>query len=190
MDNKNKSIIEALLFASGEPVSVQKMAKFLKISSKDCEQAIENLSRDYEDRSAGLQIIRNGNTIQLASNGEYGKFVVQFLKKNLNEPLSSAAMEVLSVIAYRGPVTRAQIEYIRGVNCSFTLRNLAIRGLVTRRENPADNRAYLYETSNEFIKSLGLNDVAGFPDYELLHSSEIDEKPAKKIKKLSKNEQQ
>ena len=189
MDNENRSKIEAFLFASGEPVSVQKIAKFLKISAKDCEQAAKELAQSYEDRSAGLQIVRNHNTIQLASNGKYGELVAQFLKKNLNEPLSGAAMEVLSVIAYRGPVTRAQIEYIRGVNCSFTLRNLAIRGLVSRRENPADNRSYLYEMSNEFIKSLGFSDVAGLPDYELLHKSEISgEKPANETKTV--NEQQ
>lgn len=180
MDNKNRSKIEALLFASGEPISVQKMAKFLKISVKDCKRAVEELAQSYEDQSAGLQIVRNRNTIQLVSNGKYGKLVVQFLKKNLNEPLSSAAMEVLSVIAYRGPVTRTQVEHIRGVNCSFTLRNLAIRGLISRRENPADNRSYLYEISNEFIKSLGFDDMTKLPDYELLHNSEISgEKPAK-----------
>lgn len=179
MENKKKSKIEGILFAAGEPVNVSKLAKFLKMKSSDFNKEVDALAQDYRQHGHGLQIIHSRNTIQLASSSEVGESVANFLKKNLNEPLSNAALEVLSVIAYRGPVTRAQVEHIRGVNCSFTIRNLAIRGLVERKDNPADNRSYLYEASGDFIKSLGLNNLKELPEFEALHVKENVEKTIK-----------
>jgi len=172
MVDNYKSKIEAILFAAGDPVDVSKLAKFLKMSISDLKKNIDELEQFYKEQKSGLQIIYKGKTIQMVSNSEHGEMVVKFLKKSLNEPLSNAALEVLSVIAYRGPVTRAQVEHIRGVNCSFTIRNLAIRGLVERRDNPADNRSYLYEASGDFIKSVGLKSLNDLPDYENLHTQE------------------
>ena len=188
MDQNIISKIEAILFASGEPVGASKLSSFLKITAKECKDAIDQLAKSYEERNSGLQIVENRNTIQLVSSGNHGELVAKFLKKNLNEPLSNAALEVLSVIAYRGPVTRAQVEYIRGVNCSFTIRNLAIRGLVERKENPADSRSFLYEASNDFIKSLGLSGVAQLPEYEIMHSSQIPGEKAEEIENIEVKE--
>jgi segregation and condensation protein B len=93
---------------------------------------------------------------------------MKFMNKEIGEALSPAVSEVLAVVAYRGPLTRAQIEYIRGVNCCFTLRNLAMRGLVERKENPDDSRSYLYEISFDFLNSLGIKKVQELPEYEEL----------------------
>nr|MDA3814739.1 SMC-Scp complex subunit ScpB [Patescibacteria group bacterium] len=120
--------------------------------------------------------------VQLSSEPVFGEVVMKFMNKEVGEELSPAASEVLAVIAYRGPLTRAEIEYIRGVNCSFTLRNLAIRGLVDRKENPSDSRSYLYEISFEFMNSLGIKTVQELPGYKDLikkekeQSNEIEDK--------------
>ena len=82
--------------------------------------------------------------------------------------LSSVALEVLAIIAYRGPITRSEIEEIRGANSSFILRNLAIRGLIERKENPLNNRSYIYEVSLDLIKSLGLKKITMLPNFEEL----------------------
>lgn len=165
--------IEAILFASGDPVDTEKLADFLKISKKEIAEEIANLKDFYLESKSGLQIVTKGNTIQLVSNSKFGKTVADFLDKSVNEPLTKAALEVLAIIAYRGPVTRSQVDHIRGVNCSFMIRNLAIRGLIEKVENPANNRSYLYVASYDFLKSMGLERIEQLSDYELLNKTEI-----------------
>ena len=75
---------------------------------------------------------------------------------------------MLAIVAYRGPISRAEIDYIRGVNCGFLLRNLSLRGLVDRKENPLDNRSFIYEASLDFLKSLGVGRLEELPDYAIL----------------------
>ena len=100
--------------------------------------------------------------------GENSELVDKFLKADVEGELSRAASEVVSVIAYRGPISRAEIEEIRGVNCSFTLRHLMIRGLIERINKPDDARAYLYKISFDFLKTLGVERVEDLPKYEEL----------------------
>ncbi|MEA1926004.1 MAG: SMC-Scp complex subunit ScpB [Patescibacteria group bacterium] len=187
MKNNIQSQIEAILFAAGEPIEIRKLASFLKVSNKDIEKEILGLEANFQSQKRGLQIFRKGNTIQLVSAPQYGETVAKFLNKKLHEPLSQAALEVLSVIAYRGPVTRMQIEHIRGVNCSFTLRNLAIRGVIDRGESPTDSRAYLYEVSYDFLKNSGLKSVRELPDYNILHSHTIPQVPRSETNQILKN---
>jgi segregation and condensation protein B len=92
----------------------------------------------------------------------------------MQESLSKAALEVLAVIAYRGPIARAEIEAIRGVNCSVTLRNLLMRALIERKENETDARGYLYSISFQFLKSLGLQSITELPEYtSLMHDERV-----------------
>jgi segregation and condensation protein B len=171
MDNNSQSKIEALLFAAGEPVGVEKLSKFLKITKQECFEQLDSLEKFYLENERGVSIIKKENQVQLVSNKKWGSLVGEFLNKQTSEELSRAASEVLAVVAYRGPVSRMEIEQIRGVNCSFTLRNLAMRGLVERKENSADNRSYLYEISFDFLKSMGIESVEKLPNYEVLRSS-------------------
>lgn len=165
--------IEALLFAAGESVNIEKLAKFLKVTQQECRDAIQHLSERYYQYQSGISIITKGDEIQMVSAKEHGHLIAAFFNKQLSEELSSAAAEVLAVVAYRGPITRAGIEQIRGVSCSFTLRNLGMRGLVERRENPSDSRSYLYEISFDFLKSMGISKREELPGYPKLHSSVI-----------------
>ncbi|EKE10649.1 MAG: hypothetical protein ACD_15C00221G0001 [uncultured bacterium] len=100
------------------------------------------------------------------------EFVEQLVKNELEGPLSSAALEVLSIIAYRGPISKPEIEAIRGINCSYTLRNLTIRGLIERENNPKDSRGYVYVVSFDFLKKLGVEKMENLPEYATLSVDE------------------
>ena len=172
MENeKLQSIIESLLFVSGEPLSISRLVKITESSKSEVENAIMTLSARHGEGS-GLSLIKKDKSIQLVSNSSNAQYVEKLVKSEIQEALSKAALEVLSIVAYRGSITRMDIEAIRGVNCSFTLRTLMMRGLLEREDNPSDNRSYLYKISFEFIKKLGIESVKKLPDYEKLSQNE------------------
>ena len=167
-----KSAIESILFVQGEPLAVSRLAKIVGAPKRDVESALGELQE--ECRGRGIVLIQNGEEWQLATSPENKEVVEKFLTSDLSEELSRAALEVLSIIAYKGPVTRAGVEYIRGVNSQFTLRNLLIRGLVMRGENPEDRRSYLYRVSADLLKLLGLSDPQSLPHYEEFRQKEVE----------------
>jgi len=128
------------------------------------------MQNEYTGR--GFALLQKEDEVQLATNSENATYVDDLVKSEIQENLSKAALEVLSIIAYRGPITRLEVEAIRGVNCTFTLRSLLMRGLLERIENPKDNRGYLYKVSFEFLKKLGLDSINKLPDYETLSKDE------------------
>lgn len=163
-----KSIIESILFSVGEPISVDKLAKTLGKNKNLIKKIIEDLESDYKKKNRGLRIIKKGEKIQLVSSSENSLYIEKLIKNELQEGLTPASLEALAVIAYKGPITRAEIEEIRGVNCSFILRNLLIRGLIERKGHPQDARAYIYEISFDFLKKLGLSSIEELPEYKKL----------------------
>ncbi len=148
-----------------------KIAKIVGVTEAEVENAVAMLNEDYA-KDRGLIVVRIKDTIQLATNSENASFVSELVKSEIQENLSQAALEVLSIVAYRGPISRAEIEAIRGVNCTFTLRALLIRGLLERTENIKDNRSYLYNISLDFLKKLGMESVEKLPDWEVLNKKE------------------
>ena len=155
---KIKSILESLLFISGEPIGAQKLAKICGIPKNEVEKALAELEEEYQE-NRGLRILSRGGSYQLASNPENSQFVNQLVSGELNADLSKSATETLSIVAYQGPITRVQIEAVRGVNSSYVLRSLLIRGLVERKET-SDIRGYLYEVSFDFLKYIGIQKVS------------------------------
>ena len=168
-----ESVIESLLFISGEPMSFKKMAKLTSINEGELKLSAGVLTKKYSDEKRGLRILIKGDKAQIVTAGENSEFVEKFLKADVEGSLSRAASEVVSIIAYRGPLARSEIEEIRGVNCSFTLRHLMIRGLIERINNPEDARAYLYKISFDFLKKLGVESVEELPKYDKLRKKEI-----------------
>ena len=160
--------LDALLFASGEPVAISKLAQFLKIKKDECKEQLVGLASFYEESGRGISLVSSRDEVQMVSAPAFGKEVASFLNKELSEDISKSSLEVLAIVAYRSPISRAEVEYIRGVNCSFALRNLAMRGLVERKDNPSDSRAYLYEPSLDFLKSLGISKIEELDEYEKL----------------------
>ncbi len=158
-----KSILESILFSIGEPISIEKLAKILEKNKDLIKKAIEDLENDYEKENRGLQIIKKSEKIQLVSLPKNSKYIEKLIKDELQEDLTPASLETLAIIAYKGPITRVEIEEIRGVNSSFILRNLLIRGLIERKGHPQDARAYIYEISFDFLRKVGLNSTKELP---------------------------
>lgn len=182
-ETRIKSIIESLLLAVGDPMKIAKLAKVIGVKEAEIESALLSLEEDYVGKR-GFALLRIGAEVQLATDPENGEFVSKLIKGEMQESLSQASLEVLSIVAYRGPVSRAEIEAIRGVNCSFTLRSLLIRGLVEKMENSDDNRRYLYMISFDFLKKLGVDNVNKLPEWEALNVSGSGKNPeAEAVKK-------
>lgn len=167
-----KSIIESTLFVHGEPLAVSRIAKITGAKPSEAEAALRELAHEYRER--GIILIENGGEWQLATSPANKSTVEKLVTSDLSEDLSRAALEVLAIIAYKSPISRARIEYVRGVNSSFTLRNLLIRGLVAREDNPQDGRSYLYRISTDFLKHLGLSSPAELPEYQAFREKEIE----------------
>lgn len=158
------AVLESILFVHGEPISLEKLSKAIDSPKDKVESALAELKKTLD--SSGLVLLEKDGEYQLGSKPEYAKYIQEFLKTEFSEEMSPAALEVATIIAYRGPITRVEIEYLRGVNSSFTLRNLLIRGLVERFENPKDARSYLYRISFDFLKHLGLKRLEDLPQYK------------------------
>jgi segregation and condensation protein B len=168
-----QSKLEALLFLSGEPVAESRLAELLGIGKDELRTVAAALTLQYAaDQASGLMLISHQGKIEMATKKELGALVEAFTKSTLQDTLSKAALEVLSIIAYRSPIARSEIEAIRGVNCSYTLRALLIRGLVDRLGNPADARGYVYRPTFAFLESLGLSGIEELPEYATLSADE------------------
>lgn len=167
------SVLESLLFMSGEPISFARLAKILSSNEDQIILLVEALADKYiNDRQCGLQIIIKDKKVLLATKPENTKEVEALTKSSIQENLSKVALEVLSIIAYRSPISRSEIEAIRGVNCSFTLRNLLLRDLIERQDNPKDAREYVYFPTFRLLQSLGLRGTEELPDYKTLSVDE------------------
>lgn len=169
---KIASVVESLLFVSGDPVLIARLAGVIGISEEDVEKAIDALQETYVQNHRGLFLIRKEGSVLLASHPDYAPFVEGLVRSEREGNLSRSAIETLSIVAYRGPIGRADIDAIRGVNSSLTLRNLLLRGLIERRGNPDDSRGYLYSPSFALLETLGVADCADLPDYENLSKDE------------------
>jgi len=158
--------IEALLFIYGESLDIKKIADTLKIKAAEAREAIEELSEDLKKENRGLFLVREKDKAQLTTKPEFAKLLEDVVKEELHESLTSAALETLSIVVYAGPITRAELEYIRGVNSSFTLRNLLIRGLVTRESDAKRGNVYLYRPSSDVLRHLGIAKQEDLPEHE------------------------
>ena len=161
--------IEAVLFVHGEAMGIGKLAKLLNVEKEEIVKAVQYLRGAGAQTNRGTTILENNDRVELVTKKEFSDLIQALTKQEVKEALTPAALETLSIIAYAGPMTRAEIEYIRGVNSSFTVRNLLIRGLVERTIDPERQNAYLYFPSNDFLKHLGLTRINELPEYARYH---------------------
>lgn len=155
--------IEAILFYKGGAVSVKELASALSVSEEEVVTYTESLSASLEGR--GVRVVRDGNTFALATAPSAHELIEKMRREELDGPLGKAGLETLSVIIFRGPLSRADIEYVRGVNCSSILRSLLIRGLIERTENPNDKRSFLYQTTAELPAYFGVSKISELPQF-------------------------
>lgn len=163
---KLKSIIESILFTSGEAMTVGHISKIISEKKGDVGEAIDELSKEYQEKNGGLSILKKGDSVQMVTNPDNAQHVQELVKNELYGNLSKTALETLAIIAYREPVSRSDIDAIRGVNSNFILRNLLVRGLIERADNPNDARGYIYQLSTRFMKKMGITNVSDLPDFE------------------------
>jgi len=177
-----KSIIESVLFIHGEPLALKKIAEVCETGEEEVKNSLQELRQDYRTRDGGLMILEKDKKYQLGTHPDNSSFIEKMAKSEFQEELSRAAMETMAIISYRGPISRVDIEYLRGVNSSFTLRTLVMRGLAERKENPKDARSFLYAPSMDFLKHLGAGRLEDLPQYEEFNKKEIkiaeDEEPS------------
>lgn len=172
MKTNLKSIVETILFVYGEPLSVKKLGTLTKTDEAAVLSALAELKEDYKNR--GLVLLEKESEWQMGSSPENAGYIKELIKGEFNEELSKSAIETAAIIAYKGPLTRIQIEHLRGVNSSFTLRNLLMRGLIERIENPKDARSFLYKISMDFLKHLGLKRVENLPQFTEFKNKKIE----------------
>lgn len=156
--------IEAVLFSSGEPISIDRISQVFEISSEKVEKAIDSLNEKYAAADSGLEVIRLENTYQLATKKQYAEYIKKAFDMRRRTPLSPAALEVLAVISYNQPVTKAFIEQVRGVDCSGVVSTLVEKGLVEERGRlELPGRPLLYGTTKNFLRCFSLGDLSELP---------------------------
>lgn len=157
-----KKLIESLLFVAHEPVPIEQLARTLEIQHEEVERALSELVTDYQSR--GIRIQRQHDRVQMVTAPEAAQWVERFLGLQLSTRLSPAALETLAIVAYRQPITRPQIEAIRGVNSDAVVRSLLTKGLIEevgRLEQVG--RPILYGTTFAFLQHFGLQDLSELP---------------------------
>ena len=160
-----RNAIEAILFASGASVPVSRVATALEISEKETKKQMDALMKEYEDKNGGITIIRLDDAYQMVSCEEYAAPIRTVMDLRRNTPLSAAAMEVLAVIAYNQPVTKAFIEQVRGVDCSGVIGSLTAKDLIEekgRLELPG--RPLIYGTTENFLRCFSISDLSELPE--------------------------
>lgn len=165
MEYKNYyGMIEAVLFASGEPVSLERMAQALNLDEKTLSSMMKDFIDQYQTAQRGIQAVELEGSYQLCTKPEHERSVKCVLELKKNTPLSQAALEVLAIIAYNEPVTKSFIEQVRGVDSSQIVNNLVEKGLIEeagRMEVPG--RPISYRTSSNFLRSFGMRSLGELP---------------------------
>jgi segregation and condensation protein B len=166
-----KSQIESLLFVAIKPLAVKELATLTNTKNKEVEEALTELETEYQTGDRGLSLIKNNNQYQLTSAPDNAALVQEFLKDETSGELSQPSLEALTIIAYRGPIGKTELEKIRGVNCSLILRNLLMRGLIEEKFEKIKDENF-YTVTHDFVRFLGLNSVNDLPDYSKLSADE------------------
>lgn len=157
------SKIEAILFFKAEPVTLDKLSTFLKASKAEIKEGLSSLQEGLKGR--GIVLIEKEDEVTLGTAPEFAILVEDLQKEELNKELSKASLETLSIILYKNGASRAEIDFIRGVNSSFTLRALCVRGLVEKSPDENDSRRYAYKPTLEILSFLGLKNIEELPEY-------------------------
>ena len=159
-----KGRIEAILFVAGEAVRLDELARALNLPVGQVEKALEELRNEYDYEQRGFCLKRFGRQVQLATRALYADDVVRLLQPVQKQSLSQAAMETLAVVAYRQPVTKAEVEEIRGVKCDYSIHSLTVKNLIQEvGRKDTLGRPILYGTTEEFLSHFGLTTLDDLP---------------------------
>lgn len=172
-----QSIIESLLFTWGEPLSIEDISKIININKKEVEKIIDEMVDIYESTAnKGLLIKKYNNSYQLSTKKENFDFIQDLFQTNIRRSLSNAALETISIIAYKQPVTKIEIESIRGVKCSYIIKSLVEKGLIEevgKLDKPG--RPTIYGTTDGFLKHFGLETIEELPKINIENKEKEEE---------------
>lgn len=162
-----EAIIESLLFVSGDGLAISHIAEILETTESKARAAVDKLKDYYKKNKRGIELVEYDGYVQLKTPEINFLYVTKLAESKRKQPLSPAALECLSIVAYHQPVTRGSVEFIRGVNSDGPMARLAERGLIEESGRlDAPGRPILYATTKEFLRSFGLNTLADLPDIE------------------------
>ena len=163
-----KSILEAVLFAVSEPISLKQFSQVLNgVSTRQIRQVLKLLRDEYRDTNRSFELIEIANGFQVCTHRKYHSWIEKFHTRQVRVKLSPAALETLTIVAYKQPVTRTEIEEIRGVNSDSVLNSLIEKGLVRiAGRKPGPGRSLLFATTDEFLQLFGLKDLAELPSMD------------------------
>lgn len=156
--------LEAVLFWKGEPQSIKKLAVSLNKTEEEIKTGLKILEEKIIGR--GVELMYKNDEVMLGTSSRLSHIIERLTKEELVRDLGKAGLETISIIAYKGPISRAEIDYIRGVQSNFILRNLQIRGLVEKITNENDHRSFLYRPTFELLQFLGVSKIEDLPEYE------------------------
>lgn len=167
---KIRGAVEAVLFASGEAVPVDRIAAVLKLDKPTAEKILMDTADRFNAGAGGVRIVRCGDCYQMCSNPDYADCVREVMDIRRNMPLSQAAMEVLAVVAYNQPVTKAFVEQVRGVDCSGVIASLTAKGLIEERGRlELPGRPLVYGTTADFLRCLNISSLSELPPVSPVH---------------------
>lgn len=149
-------------------MSIKKLAGILNMSEDDAEMALKDLEADLVER--GIRLMRKDDEVMLGTASEYSALIEGMIKEDLNKELGKAGVETLATVLYLAPIARSSVDHIRGVNSSFIMRNLMVRGLVERIPNPDDQRSFLYRPTFELLSYLGITCPEELSEYDAVRS--------------------
>lgn len=172
--------VQAALFIYGEEISEEKIANALKIDNAKTKELLRSLEEELSRDTQGLALLRTGEKVRLITKPELAPYLLDLAKEEFTEELSKASIETLAIVAYLGPISRAEVDYIRGVNSTFILRSLLLRKLVDRSPSAGRPGVMVYEVSGDAMRHMGLLRLEELPEYE---------KYRELLKFLRKNEQ-
>ena len=159
-----KGRIEAILFVAGDAVGIKDLAAALRMGEKDLKNALNEISSEYDYEQRGFLLKRFGDKVQLATRPLYSEDVIRLLQPVQQQSLSQAAMETLAVVAYKQPVTRAEVEQIRGVKCDYSLQSLMLKGMICEAgRKDTIGRPILYATTDMFLSHFGIRNLEDLP---------------------------
>lgn len=164
--NELHNKLESILFVANKPLTAKQLANLVSSDEAQVKTALQELQTLHKD--SGVVILSASDGFQMATHSTNSELVKNFLNADLREALTEATVEVLAIIAYRQPISKAEIEAIRGVNSQYSLRALLIRGLIEKIPNPRDARGSLYQVTTEFMQQLGLTSIQDLPEFEKL----------------------
>ena len=171
-----KAVIEGLLFLSGdEGISIDEICKIIDKDTNEVKELIKELYNDYEDNSRGIRLEYLGERFKLTTKVEHKEYYAKLVNED-NNTLSESSLEVLAIIAYSGPITRIDIDNIRGVNSSYIVRKLLIKGLIEENgRSDAPGKPRIYKVTNKFLDYFGLGSIDELPKLEVNDDNDYEE---------------